>query len=243
MSDPNTPSPELEARLDALQAQLGYRFTDPALLLQAVTHASYANEDGGAMDNQRLEFLGDSVLGLIISTRLFERFTDSTEGSLSRLRSRLVCEETLALQAQRLGLGECLRLGRGERGSGGQQKASVLSDAYEALLAAIYLDGGYAAAQAVTLAAFEGEMAEVAQPERGKDFKTQLQELIQADSDIRPRYVIIDVAGPPHARFFTAEVRVGEQVLGVGSGSNKKTAQQNAAQVALETLAAGPLAP
>jgi ribonuclease-3 len=229
---------DLEARLEALQEALDYRFKDGELLRRAITHASYANENGSARDNQRLEFLGDSVLGLVISTRLFDQFAAFPEGRLSRLRSRLVCEGTLAQQARRLGLGGCLRLGRGERTSGGQDKDSLLSDAYEAVLAAIYLDGGYPAAQQVILRAFEEEIAKAASRQTSKDHKTRLQELIQANSDERPRYAIVETSGPPHARLFTAEARVGDRVLGRGTGSNKKAAQQDAARLALETLEA-----
>lgn len=232
------PEKKLEQNLEALQGALEYRFQQKELLRRAITHASFANEHGTARDNQRLEFLGDSVLGLVISTRLFDQFGDFPEGRLSRLRSRLVCEETLAQQARRLGLGGCLRLGRGERTSGGQDKDSLLSDAYEAVLAAIYLDGGYAAAQGVILRAFEAEIEAVASRQTSKDHKTRLQELIQASSDERPRYAIVETTGPPHARLFTAEARVGDRVLGRGTGSNKKAAQQDAARMALLALEA-----
>jgi ribonuclease-3 len=223
--------------LDGLQAVLDHRFKDVALLRQAVTHASYANEEAGALDNQRLEFLGDAVLSLVISTHLYRRLPGWTEGKLSQLRSKLVCEPSLAVCAERWGLGPCLRLGRGERAGGGQSKASLLSDAYEAVLAALYLDGGYECAERAILGSF-AESLQVAGSEPSKaDHKTRLQELVQARGDERPQYVILETSGPPHARTFVAEVRVGAQVLGEGTGGSKKAAQQEAARVALARLA------
>jgi ribonuclease III len=223
--------------LEALQAKLAHTFEDPGLLRRALTHASHANESGEPHDNQRMEFLGDSVLNLAISTELFALYGDWPEGKLSRLRSQLVCEATLARMATDLGLGQQLRLGRGENTSGGREKPSLLADAYEAVLAAIYLDGGFPAAQRFILDAFAAEIDAESARQNAADFKTRLQELVQATSDLRPRYSIIATDGPPHAREFTAEVRVGEDVLGVGLGMSKKAAQQEAARGALETLA------
>lgn len=223
--------------LEALQAALGHEFDDPSLLTRALTHASFANESGEDFDNQRMEFLGDSVLNLAISTELFHRYADWPEGKLSRLRSRLVCEATLAALARKLDLGNQLRLGRGEDTSGGREKPSLLADAYEAVLAAIYLDGGFEVARSFILAAFGDEIDNETSRQNRADFKTRLQELVQATSDLRPRYSIIHTDGPPHAREFTAEVKVGEEVLGIGLGLSKKSAQQEAARVALDTLA------
>ncbi len=234
-------SPQEEPLLH-LQEAIGYTFKDVSLLQLALTHASYANEEGDneqplRLDNQRMEFLGDSVLGLAISTHLYKAFPNLPEGKLSRLRSSLVCEGTLARQAETLQLGLCLRLGRGERSSGGHLKASLLSDAYEAILAAVYLDSDYVTTEAVILRAFKDELTQVSQGHTVKDFKTRLQELIQSEGDERPRYMIVETTGPPHARSFTAEVRVGLKLLGSGQGRNKKSAQQDAARAALELLA------
>lgn len=224
--------------LSQLQEALGHTFTDVSLLRRAITHASWANESGEEHDNQRLEFLGDSVLALAISTELFRRHPDWPEGKLSRLRSRLVCEGTLARMAVAIDLGNQLQLGRGEEASGGRDKPSLLADAYEAVLAALYLDGGFPVAQAFILAAFASEIDGESARQNRADFKTRLQELVQATSDLRPRYSIVSTQGPPHAREFTAEVQVGDELLGTGVGMSKKAAQQQAASAALETLAA-----
>ncbi len=229
--------------LTALEERLGYTFQDPGLLRRALTHASYANETGGSVDNQRMEFLGDAVLGLAISGYLFEKFPNYPEGRLSRLRSRLVCEESLARRANHLKLGEGLLLGKGEYNSKGYTKASLLADACEATLAAIYLDGGYDATAAVILCMFRDDLDAIVkgEPLMG-DFKTRLQEIIQAHADERPRYTITDTQGPPHARRFTAVVKVGSNVLGQGVGMSKKSAQQQAARTALDNLHESPWA-
>ncbi len=230
---PQTPSQE---ELDALQQRIGHQFQDIDHLLRALTHPSYANESPGAVDNQRMEFLGDSVLNLAISTELFRRFSKQSEGRLSRLRSALVRETTLAERAGAWELGSCLRLGRGERLSGGQFKDSVLADAYEAVLAAIYMDSDFETASAVIVAAFEKDLAELEAGTHSQDYKTRLQEQVQSAGDVRPRYAIIHTEGPPHARKFTAQVKLGDEVIGQGEGMSKKAAQQAAARVALENL-------
>ncbi len=223
--------------LDGLQQRLGHPCGDRELRLRALTHPSFANESGTAIHNQRLEFLGDAVLNIVISTALFERFPERHEGKLSRLRSQLVCEETLVLRAQALDLGPCLRLGKGERLSGGRDKPSLLADAYEALLAAVYLDAGIEAARAVIMAAFEVTFVDILNDASGHDFKTHLQEIVQSRrGNVRPRYVIVDTCGPAHARIFTAAVKVGDEELGLGQGSSKKIAQQEAARDALDRL-------
>jgi ribonuclease-3 len=219
---------------------LGYTFTDTGVLLRALTHPSFANEAGGCPDNQRLEYLGDSVLNLSISTELFRRFPEWPEGRLSRTRSHLVCEPTLAELARKVGLGDHLRLGRGEATTGGRDKPSVLSDAFEAVLAALYLDGGFRAADQFILSTFDEELSLDPRTGHPTDFKTTLQELVQADSDLRPQYSIIDVDGPAHARIFTANVKVGDKLLGTGTGMNKKAAHQEAARIALEAIDAEP---
>ncbi len=224
--------------LEQLETALGHTFADRDLLERAMTHASWANEYGGERDNQRMEYLGDSVLNLAISTELFARYSDWPEGKLSRLRSQLVCEATLARMAVGLELGKHLKLGRGEDTSGGREKPSLLADAYEAVLAALYLDGGFPVAQRFVLDAFADEIEAESARQNKADFKTRLQELVQATSDLRPRYSIVGTEGPPHAREFTAEVKVGEEVLGTGLGMSKKAAQQEAARGALDTLAA-----
>lgn len=224
--------------LDELQELLGHTFKDLDLLLRALTHPSYANEEPSARHNQRMEFLGDSVLGLAITTELFERFPQRSEGQLSRLRSALVREETLVVRAEAIKLGPCLRLGRGERKSGGRFKHSLLADAYEAVLAAVYLDADFEAAHKVIVRGFEETFQQIASGNHSRDFKTRLQELIQSRTDARPRYSIVSSDGPPHARRFTAQVTVDDDVLGEGQGMSKKAAQQDAARRALEGLTA-----
>lgn len=219
-----------------LQERLGYFFCDIDHLVRALTHRSFANENDTDIDNQRLEFLGDAVLDLVISTELYERYPELPEGRLSYLRSRLVREEALARQAEVLDLGRFLLLGRGEENSGGRSKPSLLADAYEAVLAAVYLDGGYDAVFDVIRARFEALLDTVSSGRSVGDHKTRLQELIQAERDERPRYLIVSTEGPPHARVYTASVNLGEKVLGTGTGCSKKAAQQDAARDALERL-------
>lgn len=221
-------------QMDQLQARIGYRFESPALLRRALTHRSYANEFTLATDNQRLEFLGDAVLDLIISTELFNRYQDMPEGRLSYVRSQLVREESLARRARELDVGVAMLLGKGEALSRGESKDSVLADAVEALLAAIYLDGGYKAIYTVTQTIFGPLIAEIDDIGAGCDYKTRLQEYVQAGKDERPRYSIVSVDGPPHARTYTARVAVGEITLGQGQGCSKKGAHQEAARNALE---------
>ena len=232
MSGPPEPPEHL---IEGLEGRLGHRFESRELILRALTHPSFANEFTEAVNNQRLEFLGDAVLNTVISTALFERFPERHEGQLSRLRSFLVCEESLAERAAALELGPCIRLGKGERKSGGRHKASLLADAYEAVLAAVYLDGGFERATAVIRAGFENTLEDIQGGTHSRDYKTRLQEQIQSrQGDARPRYAITDIQGPPHARRFTATVKVDDEILGQGQGMSKKAAQQAAARNALE---------
>lgn len=243
----NTPNPrsaapapleafDPSAHVEGLQSGLGYTFRDLDRLVRALTHRSFANENELHEDNQRLEFLGDAVLDLVISHELFARFPGLPEGQLSYLRSRIVCEEALAAQAERIDLGRFLLLGRGEELSGGRSKPSLLADAYEAVLAAIYLDGGFEAVATVTRARFDSLLDGSKQRQEAGDHKTRLQEVIQARRDERPRYTITSTEGPPHARTYEAQVAVGDQILGRGAGNSKKAAQQSAARDALEQL-------
>jgi len=232
MSRPLEPPADL---LDALQNLLEHRFNSRELLIRALTHPSFSNEYPKAPSNQRLEFLGDAVLGTVIAADLFERMPGRDEGALSRVRSFLVCEESLYERAMELQLGPCMLLGKGEKKSQGHKKASLLADAYEAVLAAVYLDAGFEAAQRVILAAFETSLNRVEKGTHSRDHKTSLQEMVQArGGDLRPVYAIIDTTGPPHARLFTAAVSVNEEVVGTGQGMSKKAAQQTAAKNAID---------
>ena len=220
-----------------LEGVLGYTFNNRDLLVRALTHRSYVNESNDTdKDNQRLEFLGDAVLGLVLTELLFARHPDYTEGALSKLKSQLVCEPALATIAARIELGSYLRLGKGEESSGGREKASVLADAYEALLAAVHLDGGFESARRLIRSQHADPLQGITSPSTGLDAKSKLQEHLQRDSGVRPTYHILEATGPHHARRFSVSVSLGEEVLGVGEGSSKKEAQQAAAFAALHAL-------
>ncbi len=228
-------------QLAELQSFIGYRFVTPALLVEAVTHRSFLNEnpgDGGA-DNQRLEFFGDAILDFSVSSLLFTRFPESREGDLTRLRARLVDEENLARMAGSIGLGACLRLGRGEERGGGRSKPSILADAYEALLAAVYLDGGMPVIETLVASQFAPLLEGGAQTGLRDDYKTHFQELSQERFGVAPAYRMVAESGPPHQRVFTAEATIGGETVGTGEGRSKKVAEQAAAKDALERLTAG----
>ena len=225
--------------LDEIQHRLGYRFRRPRLLREALTHKSYLNEakETGELDNERLEFLGDAVLDLVVSQHLLSAFPDAAEGELSKLRARLVNEKTLARVAQRIGLGELLRLGRGETKTQGRNKPSLLADALEAVLAGVYLDGGLDAAAASVRAAFSEELASCDRSllARG-DFKTDLQEVCQREFEMLPHYQMIRETGPDHEKLFEVEILIRGERYGIGVGTSKKEAEQMAAKHALEKL-------
>jgi len=225
--------------LDEIQHRLGYRFRRPRLLREALTHKSYLNEakETGELDNERLEFLGDAVLDLVVSQHLLSAFPDAAEGELSKLRARLVNEKTLARVARRIGLGELLRLGRGETKTQGRNKPSLLADALEAVLAGVYLDGGLDAAAASVRAAFSEELASCDRSllARG-DFKTDLQEVCQREFEMLPHYQMIRETGPDHEKLFEVEILIRGERYGIGVGTSKKEAEQMAAKHALEKL-------
>lgn len=215
-----------------LMRRLGYNFKDPSLLREALTHSSYANEGKRqSASNERLEFLGDSVLGMIAANYLFEH-DQSREGELTKLRASIVCEQALSSYSRELGVGDCLLLGKGERMNGGQQRPSILADAFEAILAAIYLDGGMDAAREFVLPFLIKEIA--AQRRRHfKDYKTQLQEIVQQTPEEKLEYALVGESGPDHSKRFTVEVHLNSNVIGKGTGKSKKEAEQLAAKEAL----------
>ncbi len=222
---------------DELCAQLGVEGLDPALLERALTHRSYAYENGGLPTNERLEFLGDSVLGVVVTETLYRTHPDLSEGRLAKLRAAVVNARALADVARTLGLGEHIRLGRGEEATGGREKASILSDTVEALLGAVYLDRGFVVAGGVVHRLFDPLMAAAAHLGAGLDWKTSLQELA-ADRGLGvPEYLITD-SGPDHQKTFVARVRVGAGVYGHGSGKSKKEAEQQAAETAWNAIKA-----
>ena len=222
-----------EERLALIEEQIGYTFKDRSLLLTAMTHSSYAHERkiNKTGCNERLEFLGDAVLELISSRYLFEKYPDLPEGRLTYLRASLVSEKPLAECAKRIGLGNVLRLGKGEEAGGGRTKASVTSDAYEALIGAIYLDGGFEEAQRFV----EREvMSGSEQHLKEKDPKTTLQELLQKRMEAHIEYELISESGPDHDKCYTVEVKVNGKACGRGEGRNKKNAEKAAAAEAVE---------
>ncbi len=218
-----------------LMTRLGYTFQQPSLLEEALTHSSYANEGNRHIaHNERLEFLGDSVLGMIAASYLFEN-DNSREGELTKLRASIVCEQALSSYSRALGVGDCLRLGKGERLNGGQDRPSILADAFEAILAAIYLDGGMEAARTFVTPFLVGEIA--SQRRRHfKDYKTQLQEIVQQTPEERVEYVPAGESGPDHNKRFTVEVHLNSNVIGRGTGKSKKEAEQLAAKEALKLM-------
>lgn len=228
------------AKLAVLQERIGYHFTDIALLEEAMTHRSYLNEACGRpiRDNERLEFFGDAVLSLFISRRLFTDFPEKREGELSRLRSSMVDEQGLARMAAEYGIGDFLRLGKGETLTGGRGKPSILADAYEALLAAVYLDGGDDAVLPLIERHYSLFVVSGGGISSGRDSKTELQELLQARGSAMPRYSVTGSSGPDHARIFTVALYLGDEIVGEGSGRSKKEAEQNAAGKGLELLRA-----
>ena len=220
-----------------LEETLDYRFQDASLLDQALTHSSFANErlGGALMSNERLEFLGDSVLGQVTADHLYRTHPDLPEGDLTRMRAALVCEEALAEVAKGWGLGEYLKLGRGEDQNGGRSRDSILADAVEAILAALYLDGGIAQARR-TIRTFV--LSREAQAGEGRDYKTALQELIQRTPGHTLRYQLMKESGPDHQKEFWMEVALDGKPVGSGTGHSKKEAEQQAAKAALEALQA-----
>lgn len=224
---------------DSLQPALGYRFKRPALLDEALTHKSYVNEQrkGSAVHNERLEFLGDAVLSLLVSEQLSHSLPGASEGALSKLKARLVSEPVLCAVAKRLQLGQWLRLGRGEERSKGREKDSLLADTIEAVIAAVYLDGGLDAGRAVVAKLFEQEFTDVLTRQHipgGDDYKTQFQEWCQKCYDVLPEYAVVKESGPDHDKQFEVEVTMNRTLAGRGSGKTKKEAEQAAAKEALK---------
>jgi ribonuclease III len=223
----------LNARTERLQDRLGYRFRDPQLLQQALTHRSHS-----APHNERLEFLGDGILNFIIAAELYERFERLKEGELSRLRSSLVREQSLFERADAIELGEALRLGEGELKSGGHRRPSILADAFEALVGAIFLDGGFAAARDAVARIYGADLRDIdPSVTADKDAKTQLQEWLQSRKHALPQYQVISTLGAAHDQRFEVECLIPElNMRTLGSGSSRRLAEQEAAGRAYETL-------
>jgi ribonuclease-3 len=228
--------------LVSLEEKTAYRFRNRALLEEALTHKSFSNEWQGETVpfNERLEFLGDAVLDLVVSRYVYRRFAAAPEGELTRIRAEVVNEKSLAQVARKLELGEYFRLGKGEEKSGGRNKDSLLANALEAFLGAVFCDGGFEEARQVAERLLAGEMERAGQRKAGMDFKTRLQEILQGRLGTVPEYVLSQVEGPEHRRLYSVEVRVEGRVAGCGSGTTKKKAEQEAAREALRKLEPDP---
>lgn len=215
-----------------LEERLGYHFRNRALLEQALSHSSWSNERGlGRLGcNERLEFLGDSILGFVVAETLYRTFPNLPEGEMTRIRAELVCEESLAETAGELGLGACLRLGKGEEQGGGRNRPSIIADAVEAVLAAVYLDGGEEAARSM-LSRFILPKLKHAE-ESSHDYKTALQEIVQSRGFPAPTYRLSGESGPDHDKVFRSEVLIDGEIAGAGSGKSKKEAERAAAKAA-----------
>ena len=237
---PNGRVVRLRDEFETLQRAIDYRFRDRDLLERAMTHTSRANEDlsGEVSDNESLEFLGDAVLGFLVADMLYRDFPDFDEGQKSKTKAALVSSATLARQAEQLNLGDHLLLGRGEEKTGGRRKQALLADGYEALIAAIYLDGGIEQARAFIQREFATLLAEARQAGgAGHDFKSALQEFLQSRDRGLPEYRLAGAIGPDHRKQFQVELRLDGAVVAEGIGSSKKEAEQEAARLALQKLA------
>ncbi len=231
------------AALDRLEAAIGYRFRDRALLVRAMTHSSHSNESGERnhhlLCNERLEFLGDSVLSIAVSRYLYSAYPREGEGTLTNMRKDVVCADALARYARAVGLGDCLLLGRGEEGSGGRDKINVLADAFEAMLAAMYLDAGENGMSVVSdflLPHIQKDLTEIETRGMDGDCKTVLQQLVQQTEGDVLEYILIRADGPDHKKVFEVEVRVNSNPCGRGVGSSKRKAEQAAAKAALKVF-------
>lgn len=230
------------ASIDKLIARLGIIFSDTKLIRGALTHKSYSHEHPdrayGLADNERLEFLGDSIINYLAADLLFQRFPDRSEGDLTKLRTTLIKTGTLADFARELSLGDYILMSKGEESSGARSRVALLADSFEALLAAIYLDRGLDTARSFLAPFFERQLDQTLANGGDADYKTQLQALVQGSYNITPFYRIVDIGGPEHRRDFTAEAYMGDERIGSGRGASKQAAEQQAAQVALGLLAA-----
>ncbi len=224
--------------MTGIEEKIGYNFKNKALLQNALTHSSYANEHH-EKSNERLEFLGDSVLSIIMSDYLYKRMSKINEGDLSKLRASLVCEQSLDKAARRIGLHEAIKLGRGEEMTGGRERPSIVSDAFEAVLAAIYLDSDINTASKWLLSLMRGDIEEAVEGRRSADYKTELQERIQKNHSGVISYELEKEEGQAHLKKFTVSVMIDDRRIGTGTGGSKKEAEQHAAKMALDRLCNG----
>lgn len=220
---------------------IGYSFNNRNHVLLALTHSSFANEikSGKVKSNERLEFLGDAVLNIVMSEEIYMRYAQLTEGEMTRVRANVVCETSLTKCANNIGIGHWLLLGKGEELTGGRSRISILSDAFEALIGAIYLDGGMQNAREFVLRQVKQMLEDSANGVIMMDYKTQLQEVVQRNGEKKIVYEVVEEKGPDHNKLFIMQVKVSEAVWGTGEGKSKKEAEQNAARVALERKKSG----
>ena len=227
---------------EPLQEDLNYFFKDEDLLITALTHSSYANENKLGVEgyNERLEFLGDTVLSLIVSQYLYKKYPHYPEGELTKIRAKVVCESSLAKAARRINLGKYLLLGKGEESTGGRSRESILADASEAITGAIYMDSDFETVNVLMLERFEFEIVQaVGKGNLFMDYKTELQEIVQKTNKSRLEYVVYKEEGPDHNKVFFMNVLVNETIIGTGSGKNKKEAEQASAKDALQNMGLG----
>ena len=222
----------IKESIRAFEEKIGYEFKDKSYIQTALTHSSFANEHKEFNYNERLEFLGDSVLGLVVSDYLFRARNDLPEGKLTRLRANVVCEESLSAVARKINLGDHLFLGKGEKASGGSNRDSILADATEAVIAAIYLDGGFDQAKDFILSNLRDTIAKNIDGNIFRDYKTILQEIIQGNNG-KISYKLVGESGPDHNKEFEMQVKCGQETIGLGKGKNKKEAEKEAARDAL----------
>ena len=227
-----------EDAVRGFEKKISYEFKNKTLIKTALTHSSYANENKRVHDNERLEFLGDSVLSLVVSDYIF-KYKSRREGELSKIRSIVVCEKSLAKVAATIDLGKYIRLGRGEKATGGRRRDSILADAVEAVIAAIYLDSDIENVSKFILLWLEDEIKKTSTAKDINDYKSKLQEDVQKTNGHQLRYSVLEEEGLPHDKLFTMGVYVDDELVGIGHGKNKKQAQQNAAQDALKKLEKG----
>lgn len=228
----------MEMQIKAIETEIGYTFKNKQLLIRALTHSSYSNENkkDKFKNNERLEFLGDSVLGVIVSEYIFNQYATLEEGQLTKIRAKIVCEASLGSAARTLKLGDYMQFGRGEELTGGRTRTSILSDAFEALIAAIYLDGGMEYAKPFVIKQLECIIQDAVQGRLFVDYKTRLQEVIQVTKGNRIKYEIYKEEGLDHAKIFHTHVKLNDTVIGEGTGNSKKESEQAAAKEGLKRI-------
>ncbi|KXZ40070.1 ribonuclease-3 [Alkalithermobacter thermoalcaliphilus JW-YL-7 = DSM 7308] len=228
----------MKISIHKLEQQINYTFKNKSYIIEALTHSSYANENKrfNVKHNERLEFLGDSVLGIVISHHLFEDRKELPEGELTKLRANIVCEESLNEVAVSINLGEYLLLGKGEEATGGRERVSILADAFEAVIGAIYLDGGIESAKKFIMDTMKEVIEDSIKGKVFRDYKTHLQEMLQSKESEKIVYEVLKETGPDHNKKFLVQVKQGDQILGTGEGKTKKEAEQRAAKQAIQRI-------